>query len=109
MRLAYDDPEFAQLVVKVDHAETLMTDAVYPDAAKVVERGIAEGRFDVRDVQTTLIATLGGAVALMREILRGNVGEGTEIQFAEQVLRGLGIPHDECRRLVNRPLAPLPA
>lgn len=107
VRLAYDDPEFARLVVRVNHGDALMSEAVYPDAGKAVERGVAEGRFEVADIRILLISTLGGALALMRAILEGRVGDGAEIQFAEHALRGLGIPPEECRRLVERPLPPL--
>lgn len=107
VRLAYDDPGFAQLVVQVDRADALMDEAVYPDAGRALRAGMSSGRFDIKDVRRTLVGVLGGALALMREILAGRGGDGAETDFAEHTMRGLGVPADECRALVARPLGPL--
>jgi AcrR family transcriptional regulator len=107
VRLAYDDPGFAQLVVQVDRADALMDQAVYPDAGRALEAGMRSGRFDIDDLRLTLVSVLGGALALMREILAGRTSDGAETHFAEHTMRGLGVSIEECRALVARPLRPL--
>src|SRR6201991_4941761 len=51
IRLAYDEPDFARLIVNIGHSEALFGDAVHPPARIAVERGIASGRFVVGDIE----------------------------------------------------------
>src|SRR5262249_19571290 len=56
IRLAYDEPDFARLIVNIGHAEALFGDAVHPYARIAVERGIESGRFVVGDIEVLLTA-----------------------------------------------------
>jgi AcrR family transcriptional regulator len=92
IRLAYDEPDFARLIVNIGHSEALFGDAVHPHARVAVERGIANGRFVVPDIEVLLTAVIGGAFALIREILDGRHGPHAERSFAHYVLTALGVP-----------------
>lgn len=91
IRLAYDDPDFARLVVNLGHADALFGAAVQPSARIAVERGIAGGRFTVADIDVTLAAVIGGALEVIREILAGRHRPGAEQAFARHVLASLGL------------------
>jgi AcrR family transcriptional regulator len=69
IRLAYDEPDFARLIVNIGHSEALFGDAVHAPARIAVERGLESGRFIVADIEVLLTAVIGGAFALIREIL----------------------------------------
>jgi AcrR family transcriptional regulator len=101
IRLAYDDPDFARLVVNLGHADMLFGAAVAPAARIAVERGIASGRFAVVDVGVTLAAVIGGAFELIREVLDGRHGPGAERAFAAHVLASLGVAPADAASVVD--------
>lgn len=103
--LAYDSPDFAQLVVNLNHADALFTTSVHPAARSAVELGVASGRFHVSDVGMAVTSVVGGAMALMRGVLDGRVGPGAATAHAEIALRALGVPLDEACAIAERPLA----
>lgn len=104
VRLAYDDPAFARLVVELTHSERLLVTAVEPHARLALQRGVDAGRFDVEDIGTTLIAVAGGALALIDAILAGEAPAAADEVFAGWVLRALGIRKGEARRIARTPL-----
>lgn len=91
IRLAYDEPDFARLVVNLGHADTLFATAMRPYARVALERGIDTGRFVVVDIDVVLTAVIGGAFLLIREILGGQHKAGAENAFALHVLKSLGL------------------
>jgi AcrR family transcriptional regulator len=103
---AYTDPEFASVVVHLNHADALFGVAVHPAARMAVQRGIDEGRFEVPDLEVAVTGILGGALAVMRAIVDGRLGPDAETRYAEAALRSLGIAPDEAAEVVRRPLKP---
>jgi AcrR family transcriptional regulator len=101
IQLAYDEPDFARLIVNIGHSEALFGDAVHPYARIAVERGIESGRFVVADLEVLLTAVIGGAFALIREILDGRHGEHAHQAFARHVLASLGLPPKEAEAIVR--------
>jgi AcrR family transcriptional regulator len=101
IRLAYDEPDFARLIVNIGHSEALFGDAVHPYARIAVERGIESGRFVVGDIEVLLTAVIGGAYALIREILDGRHGANAHRAFARHVLASLGLPPSEAEAIVS--------
>ena len=101
IRLAYDEPDFARLIVNIGHSEALFGDAVHPYARIAVERGIESGRFVVADIEVLLTAVIGGAFALIREILGGRHGAHAHEAFARHVLASLGLPPQEAETIVR--------
>lgn len=101
IRLAYDEPDFARLIVNIGHSEELFGDAVHNPARIAVERGIESGRFVVADIEVLLTAVIGGAFALIREILNGRHGANAHHAFARHVLASLGLPAREAEAIVR--------
>jgi AcrR family transcriptional regulator len=102
IRLAYDEPDFARLIVNIGHSEAVFGDAVHAPARIAVERGIESGRFVVADIEVLLTAVIGGAFALIREILDGRHGTHAHEAFARYVLAALGVSPVEAEAIVSR-------
>jgi AcrR family transcriptional regulator len=102
IRIAYDEPGLAWLFVHLDRADVLFEAMVLPYWMETLERGIAAGRFDIRDTHIALTGVTGGAIAVMRAVLEGRYGGDADSVFAEGVLRSLGVSHAEARELVSR-------
>ncbi|OHV05230.1 TetR/AcrR family transcriptional regulator [Mycobacterium talmoniae] len=100
--LARREPDLARLIVNIAHSEALFGQAVHPYARMAVERGIATGRFSVPDVEVLLTAVIGGAFALIREILDGRHQPEAAEAFACYVLASLGVRPDEASAIVTR-------
>jgi AcrR family transcriptional regulator len=107
--LAYEDPEFARLVVHLDHADALFARAVHPAARRAVDIGIASGRFAVADVDVAVTAILGGSLHLMRGIVDGRAGTGAQDAWAELALRIMGLDPGAAAEVAGRPLTPVVA
>ena len=104
VRLAYDDPEFARLLINLNHADSLFAHAFHPFARQVVEHGVQERRFETPDVDVSVNIVIGGSLSLIRSILDGDVGAGAEVAHAEVSLRALGVPAEEARKISRAPL-----
>jgi AcrR family transcriptional regulator len=102
--LAYDEPSFAQLIVHLNHADTVFAVSVAPFARLALERAIDAGRVAVVDLDVAVAATIGGSLAIMRGIVDGRIGPGAEIAFAESQLRAFGLDRAEAHEIANRPL-----
>jgi AcrR family transcriptional regulator len=104
VRLAFDEPDFARLVVNLNHADTLFPSAFHPFARQVVERGVKAKRFETPDIEISVNLIVGGSLSLIRAVLDGTHEEGAEVAHAEVSLRALGIPAKEARRISRLPL-----
>ncbi|WP_347271302.1 TetR/AcrR family transcriptional regulator [Rhizorhabdus histidinilytica] len=69
-----------------------------------IRRGIAEGRFTVSSEETAMRIILASLVATMRLMLDGQAKAGLEAETIECLLRMLGVPGDEARKLSRRKL-----
>jgi len=104
VRLAFDQPDFARLLLNLSHADSLFAQAFHPYARSVVERGIASGRFDSPDIDVSVNLVVGSSLALIRAILDGVHTDGAEHSHAELSLRALGVPAAEAREISRRQL-----
>jgi AcrR family transcriptional regulator len=104
IRLAVEDREFARLLVNLNRGDDLFLNATLPYARKVLEPGVASGRFQVTDLDVVLIMLAGGAFAVIRAILDGTARPDADQVHAEAYLRLLGVPPDEAREISRRPL-----
>jgi AcrR family transcriptional regulator len=102
MRLADVDPEFARLLVHLNHADALFAAAVHPYARVALERGIESGRFYVPDIEVTLTAVVGASFALIREILEGQKQSTVDRPFAIHTLLSLGLTVDDAIAVWDR-------
>ena len=89
--LAYETPEFARLLVHLDHTRRLSADAVHPAARRALERGSDSGRFTIENLDVMVTGIVGGAIALIRDIIDGHIGDGAAEQYARASLRSLGV------------------
>jgi AcrR family transcriptional regulator len=106
IRIAHEDPELAWLFVHLDRADALFENMVLPPALATFERGVARGRFDVGDIHLALTGTVGAALAVMRAVLDDRYALGADEQFAEGVLRSLGLDRAEAHAIAGRELPP---
>lgn len=104
VRLAYDDPQLAGLLVNLHRADVVFEHAVLPFAVRELRRGIEDGRFDIPDVGVAITAVLGGALAVMRRILEGELAPDADAVLAESVLRSFGVRAGRARDVAHRPL-----
>ena len=101
IRLAYDDPPRAQLIVALDHADALLETASHPILAPLLQTGLASGRFAGVDVDVAVSFIVGATIAVMRGILEGRLGPNAEIASARAVLRVCGLPDDDAAALAR--------
>ena len=104
--LAYEDPEFARLVVHLDHADALFVRAVHPAARQAVDLGLASGRFVLDDVEVAVTAIVSASLGLMRVIVDDEAGDHAEVALAELSLRLLGVTPAEAAEVARRPIPP---
>jgi AcrR family transcriptional regulator len=105
VQIAYEEPELAWLFVHLDRADVLFEAMVLPYWMETLERGIALGRFDIRDTHIALTGVTGGALAVMRAVLDGRYGADADAVFAEGVLRSLGLDRADAHQIVSRDLS----
>lgn len=94
-------PEFARLLVHLDHSDLIYERAMRPGAAEVIAAGVAAGRFRVPDMDVAALNVVAGSLALIRRILDGEVGDGAIAAQAELTLRLLGLEEAEAARVAG--------
>lgn len=104
VRLAYEDPQLARLLVHLDRADALLELASEPYLTPVLQRGIDSGRFPAIELGVTVSFIVGATVGVMRGILDGRLGPDADIGSARTLLRACGLPDDEALALARLPL-----
>jgi AcrR family transcriptional regulator len=96
VRVAYEDPQLARLIVQLDRADALLETATHPHLTPLHEQGIASGRFSAGiDVEVAVSFIVGATIAVMRGILDGRLGPHAEIASARTLLRACGLSDEE--------------
>jgi len=106
IRIAYDDPAFARLLVHLGHSDSVFLRAIEPYVRRIVDRGLASGRFRVTDLDVALNILCGGAVATIRAILEDRAPPDADRVHAELTLLQLGVAASEARAISRMPLGP---
>ena len=101
VRIAYDDPPLARLLVKLEQAESRFERIIRPQAGALLERGLAEGRFVIDDLETTLTMSIAAAFEVIRGILDGRLGDRADFVCAEMLLRIAGVTPKRAARYVH--------
>jgi AcrR family transcriptional regulator len=101
VRIAYDDPPLASLLVKLEQAETRFERIIRPQAGAVLERGVAEGRFLIDDLETTLTMSIAAAFEVIRGVLAGRLGDRADFVCSEILLRMAGVAPKRAARYVR--------
>ena len=104
VRLAFEDPPLARLLVNLERADARFETMVLPQAQRALQRGVEAGRFEFTDGGVVLAVAAGGALAVMRGILEGRLEPNAEAATAEGLLRSVGIGAEEASEIVARPL-----
>lgn len=103
VRIAYDDPVLARLLVNLEQAEARFERIIRPQAGALLERGMAEGVFAIDDLETTLTMCIAGAFEVIRGILDGRLAEGADLTCAEMLLRMAGCTSRRAAKYIRRP------
>jgi AcrR family transcriptional regulator len=104
VRLGYDDPDFARLLVHLNHADALFAQAVLPYARQALQHGIDEGRLVAADIEVALTAIVAGSLGMLRAIVGGRHGADADVAYAAHVLASLGLPPDEALAIASAAL-----
>jgi AcrR family transcriptional regulator len=100
VRIAYDDPPLARLLVKLEQAESRFERIIRPQAGALLERGVAQGCFVIDDLETTLTMSIAAAFEVIRGILDERLGERADLVCAEMLLRIAGVTPKRAARYV---------
>lgn len=101
VRIAYDDPPLARLLVKLEQAEARFERIIRPQAGALLERGVAQGCFVIDDLETTLTMSIAAAFEVIRGILDERLGERADFACAEMLLRMAGVTPKRAARYVS--------
>jgi AcrR family transcriptional regulator len=100
VRVAYDDPSLARLLVNLEQAEARFERTIRPQAGALLERGVAEGVFAIDDLETTLTMSIAAAFEVIRCILDGRLSDRADLTCAEMLLRMAGVEPRRAARYV---------
>ncbi len=101
VRIAYEDPGLARLLVNLSQAEARFERIIRPQAEAMLQRGVAEGVFAIEDLETTLTMSMAGAFEVIHGILDGRLGDRADLTCAEMLLRMAGVPPRRAARYVR--------
>lgn len=105
IRKACLDPVWGWFVVRAQDALPLMQKTFRERAAATLARGTREGRFNIPDLDTAISITLGGLIAVIRDMLAEEKSETVGVNFADLMLRLYGLPPEQAATLARAPLA----
>jgi AcrR family transcriptional regulator len=104
LHLAELSPSFAMLVVEVAEAEPAFLELIGRFVTQELRQGIREKDFaPLRDAVATDLV-VGAVMRAMRRIAQGDAARSHRTDVTLAILRGLGLPIDEARRILDRPL-----
>jgi AcrR family transcriptional regulator len=101
VRVAYEDPPLARLLVNLAQAEARFERIIRPQSAAMLERGVAMGVFVIDDLETTLTMSIAGAFEVIRGILDGRLGDRADLTCAETLLRMAGLDPQRAARYID--------
>ena len=91
VRIAYDDPGLARLLINLEQAESRFARIIRPQAGAMLERGVTSGVFRITDLPTVLTMSIAAAFEVIRGVVDGRLGEGADLTCAEVLLRIAGM------------------
>lgn len=91
VRIAYDNPTLARLLVNLEQAEARFERIIRPQAGATLERGRATGVFVIDDLPTVLTMSIAAAFEVIRGIVDGRLGDGADVTCAAALLRMAGM------------------
>src|ERR1700741_2396408 len=101
VRIAYQAPDLARLLVNLSQAEARFERIIRPQAQALLERGAAEGVFAIDDLEPTVTMSMAAAFEVIHGIVDGRLGDGADLTCAEVLLRMAGVPPRRAARYVR--------
>lgn len=105
LRVARRDPAVAWVMVRSGAMRDLRRTRGPDDLVRMIESGMRRGRFRVADARVAAAVIRGAAYPLLQDILQGRAPADVETQFAELVLRMLGLTRREAGTVAVRAAA----
>lgn len=105
VRLAREDPNFGQLLIRLDASHKVMAKALGHRALRDIERGLESGRFTFESAPAAVLVTGGALLGTMRGVVDGLLGDDADRMHAVAVLRMLGLTLDDADRTARLALA----
>jgi AcrR family transcriptional regulator len=103
LHVATRDPIVAQVIVHGGTGRNLLRISDSDELADMIAEGIRLGRFAQLNPRVAALLIRGAGFPLLQEILKGNAPATVESDFAELVLRMLGVPPEEAAEIAGRP------
>ncbi|MFC7503226.1 TetR/AcrR family transcriptional regulator [Nocardioides sp. CPCC 206347] len=99
-------PELSRVLLSHGPALISSDRGLAPRALRDIENGVASGRFSVADPQVALMLAAGGVLALGQALHDDPTRDdaATTDQMTTDLLRMLGVPDDEARKICSHPL-----
>jgi AcrR family transcriptional regulator len=101
VRLAREDPNFGQLLIRLDASHRVMSKALGRRALRDIDSGLATGRFTFEPAPAAVLATGGALLGTMRGVVDGLLGEDADRVHAVAVLRMLGLTPEDADRTAS--------
>jgi AcrR family transcriptional regulator len=108
IRIAYDDPELASVLISLNRAEARFETMILPQAQRVLQNGLTTGRFTIGDLPTILTMAIAASLAVITGIVEHRLGDTADITCAQALLHTVGLDRDEAAQIANHPLPRLP-
>ena len=104
VRFATDEPEFAAVLVNIEHADSVFEAALARPARETLNRGISSGRFVIPDLELCLTSVAAAALAAIRGVLAGRIQPGADAAGAQMILCGFGVDPASAKEIAHRVL-----
>jgi AcrR family transcriptional regulator len=105
LRACFEDPTLGWFTLRAGNLIAVGAVPLGPFGRRDLERGRESGRFDFDDLEIIFTMIGGGAEALLRRRLDGELPATCDIAFTASALRLLGIPDDEAAAIAGEELA----
>ena len=102
LQVAKRDPAVAWVMVRSGAMRELERTRGADDLVNMISSGARSGRFRIADARVVAAVILGAAYPLLQDILQGKAPPDVEMQFAELVLRMLGLTRREAAAVAAR-------
>ena len=104
IELGHREPELAQLMLALDHAEDRFAAVIYPRALTIMRRGVESGRFTPDEPELMLTLAIAGVFAGVRLALDAPDDTDLPSRCATALLRLVGLADAEAREIAHRAL-----
>ncbi|BDX33456.1 hypothetical protein TUM20985_40030 [Mycobacterium antarcticum] len=91
--------------MNVEQAEARFERIIRPQAASLLERGVAGGALVIDDIETTLTMCFAGTFEVIRGIVDGRLPHGADLTCAEMLLGMAGWHPEHAPQSVRRAAA----